>query len=171
MKIAVKIIAGCVWLGFVVWFSIYCNGWFSDFLNFIKIKIFGDDISPSIDFAINIIPWNCFVSFLICLPLLLIKNRRMSALMEIGFTIVFFLFLLMWNILAVVYLWIFFPESIGTLSVTFSEFKSYALDDGWTLFQFWSAWCAFIILSNAVSIAMVFSISLAQKSKRSLILS
>jgi hypothetical protein len=173
MKIAFKIIAICVWLALIVLFSVYCNDWFSDFINFIERKVVRVEVPPEVDFVVNVVPWNCFISFLICLPILFVKNRRTNVFREIGNVIVFFFFLLAWNIFAIVNLWIFFPESIGSYSATpaFSEVKSYALNDGWTPFQFWFAWCAFIILSNAFSMAMAFSISLSQKSKKPLILS
>lgn len=171
MKIAFKIIFGCFWLASVVLFSIYCNGWFSDFVSFVEKKIIRAEIPPEINFAMNVVPWNCFVSFLICLPLLLVKNQRINAFREIGNVIVFFFFLLVWNISAIGYLWIFFPDSIGNYAPTFSEVESYALNDGWTPFQFWCAWSGFIFFSNVFSIGMAFLISLSNKSKQPLILS
>jgi len=173
MKIALRIIAGCFWIALVVLFSIYCNGWFFDFINFIEKKIIRTDIPPEIDFIITIVPWNCFISFLICLPILFVKKRRTNTVVEIGSIIVIFVFLLAFNLFGTLIWIVSFPESIGDYSgaPTFSVLEPYALNDGWTPFQFWFTWCAFIILSNAFSIAMAFSISLAQKSQKPLILS
>jgi hypothetical protein len=173
MKIAFKIIIGCIWFAFVVLFSIYCNDWFSDFINLIERKIIHAEIPPEIDFAINVIPWNCFISFLICLPLLFVKKRQINALREIGDVTVFFFFLLVINILGILIWIMLFPESIGDYSgaPTFSVLEPYALNDGWTPFQFWFAWCAFIFFSNAFSVGMAFFISLSKKSERPLILS
>jgi hypothetical protein len=167
MKVPAKIIVGCIWFGFVVWFSIYCSSWFSNFVNLIEKKIIRVEIPPEIDFAITIIPWNCFISFLICLPLLFVKKRRMNALMEIGDLIVFFFFLLAINLFGILTWSVYFPESIGDYSgaPAFSVLEPYALNEGWTPFKFWCVWWAFIIVSNAFSVGMAFLISLTKRSK------
>jgi hypothetical protein len=42
MKISVKIIAYCLWIGFLIWLSSFGSPYFFDFVSFIKTKIFGD---------------------------------------------------------------------------------------------------------------------------------
>ena len=93
MKFYHKIIIGILWLGLVALLSFYGNGWFSGIINFIEKKIVRGDVPPEIDFAINIIPWNCFVSFLICLPLLFVRSDRSNAFGKISNIIIFFFFL------------------------------------------------------------------------------
>lgn len=173
MKFYHKIIIGILWLGLVALLSFYGNGWFSGIINFIEKKIVRGDVPPEIDFAINIIPWNCFVSFLICLPLLFVRSDRSNAFGKISNIIIFFFFLLATNLLGVLNWIMLFPESLGDNSSapTFSTLEPYALKDGWTPFQFWCAWSLFIIFSNVFSIGMVFSISLSRKTRRPLILS
>jgi hypothetical protein len=169
MKTATKIIAYCVWLGLVILFSIYCDGIFSKLVDLIEKKIIRTEIPPAIDFAISIIPWNCLISLLVCLPLWLMKKRRANAASEIGEATVYFFILLSWNLFGVMHLWIFFPESIGNYSglPSLSVIKPYAINEGWSSFELWCAWWGFIIVSNASSAVMAFLIGQPRKSKTS----
>ena len=169
MKTATKIIAYCIWLGLVILFSIYCDGIFPKLVDLIEKKIIRTGIPPEIDFAINIIPWNCLISLLVCLPLWLMKKRRANAASEIGEVIVFFFFLLGWNIFGVLNWWGFFPESIGNYSSvpSLSVIEPYAINEGWSPFELWCTWWGFIIVSNAFSAVMAFLIGQSRKSKTS----
>ncbi|HTQ51382.1 MAG TPA: hypothetical protein VMJ12_11775 [Candidatus Acidoferrales bacterium] len=173
MKFFYKIIIGILWLGLVALLSFHGNAWFSGIINFIERKIVHGGVPPEIAFAINIIPWNCFVSLLICLPLLFVRRDRSNTFREVGNIIIFFFFLLATNLLGVLNWIMLFPESLGddSSAPTFSTLEPYALKDGWTPFQFWGAWSLFIIFSNVFSIGMVFSISPSRKAGRPVILS
>ena len=171
MKPGIKTIACCAWLGFVILLSIYCGDYFSKLLNSIKENVIRVEIPPEIDFAITIIPWNIFISLLLCVPLLFIKGKRASAAAKISDAIVFFFSLLAWNLIGVVHLWIFFPDSIGNYSgaPSLSAIEPYAINDGWSPFKFWCAWWGFIVLSNLFSIVIAFWIGLSRKANKSLL--
>ncbi len=166
MKPATTIIAGCLWLGLVVLLSIYGADTFSNLADGAKRKIIRTELSPPVDFAITIIPWNVFVSLLLCVPLLFIRKRRANATAKIGDAIVFFILLLGWNVMGIALLWILFPDSIGSYSggPTVSGIEPYAIKEGWSPFKLWCAWWGFIVLSNAISTVMVFSIRQSRKS-------
>ena len=164
MKTSGKIIVCCVWFGLLVLFSVFGEGFFYGFINFIKEKIFGNDISPSIDFAIGFIPWNFFFSLLIWLPFLFLKRRRLEAAKEIIAGVIFFFFLLMINLFSIVIWWIFFSGAIGNLSEpSFSALEQYAIDDGWTAFQFRILWWTYLIFTTVFSALMAFSVSQMKK--------
>lgn len=171
MKIAAKIIAGCVWLGLVVLFSIYGGDIFSSLADWTKRRIFRAEMPPALDFAITIIPWNVFISLLLCLPLWFMKTRRAAASTEISGTVVFFFLLLAWNIIGIANLWIFFPDAIGNYSGTpsLSVIEPYAIKEGWSPFGFWCAWWGFILVSNLLSMGMALVIVQSRKSKTSLL--
>ncbi len=160
MKMAVKITSCCIWFGLVLWLSNYGDGFFPKLANLIEKRIIRTEIPPEIDFAITIIPWNCFVSLLVCLPFWLMKRRRAEAANEIGAIIVFFFWLLGWNLSGIVFWLVCFPESIGNYSGApgFSVIEAYAINNGWSPFQTWCTWWGFIIVSNAFSAAMALLI-------------
>ena len=164
MKILPKIIIYCLWIGFLIWFSNFSSPYFFDFVNFIKRRFFGDGISPSIDFAIGFIPWNFSFSMLIWLPFLFLKRRRLEAAREIIAGVIFFFFLLLINLFSIVIWWIFFSGAIGNLSEpSFSALEQYAIDDGWTAFQFRILWWTYLIVTTAFSALIAFSISQMKK--------
>ena len=169
MKPGIKIIACCVWFGLVILLSVYCDGLFSSLVNRIETKIIRVEIPPEIDFAIIIIPWNVFISMLLCVPVLFIKRRCAIAATEIGTTIVFFFSLLAWNLFGVLNWCVFFPESISNYSgvPSLSAIEPYAINDGWSHFELWCAWWGFIIVSNAFSAVMAFLIWRSRKSNAS----
>ena len=170
MKTWSKIIVCGLWFGLVFLLFIYCGDIFSDLVDWIKRKIIRTEISPQIDFAITIIPWNVFISLLLCVPLLFLKQRRANAAAEIGEAIVFFFLLLAWNLMGVVNLWIFFPDSIGSYSgaPSLSVMEPYAIKEGWSPFGFWCAWWGFIVASNSFCVGMILLNRISQKSKASL---
>jgi hypothetical protein len=169
MKAGIKIIACCAWFGLVILISIYCAGFFPRLVNSIETKMIRGEIPPEIDFAITIIPWNVFISLLLCVPVLFIKRRRADAATDIGTAIVFFFLLLAWNLFGVLNLWVFFPESIGSYSgvPSLSVIEPYAINDGWSPFELWCAWWGFIIVSNAFSAVTAFLIGQSWKSNAS----
>jgi len=171
MKPGIKIIACCIWFGIIILVSIYCDGIFSSLVNMIEKEIVRVEIPPEIDFAITIIPWNIFISLLLCVPLLFIKRKRATAAAGISDAIVFFFLLLAWNLFGILNLWIFFPESIGNYSgaPSLSAIEPYAVNDGWTPFKFWCAWWGFIVLSNLFSIVIAFWIRLSRKANKPLL--
>jgi hypothetical protein len=160
MKMVVKIITCCIWFGFVLWFSIYCDGLSFKLVNLIGKKFVRTEIPPEIDFAITIIPWNCFISLLVCLPIWLMKKRRADAVNEIGAAMVFFFWLLGWNLFGVMFWLVCFPETIGNYSGApgLSVIEPYAINDGWSPFELWGTWWGFIIVSNIFSAVMAFPI-------------
>jgi len=160
MRIPAKIAAYCIWLGLVILLSIYCSDIFSGLLDWMKKKIIRTEISPQIDFATTIIPWNVFISLLLCVPLLFIKKRRVNAVAEIGDMIVFFFLLVAWNIIGIAQLWMFFPDSIGSYSgvPSLSTIEPYAISEGWSPLKLWCAWWGFIVVSNLFSAAFVMVI-------------
>jgi hypothetical protein len=166
MKPGVKTVICGVWLGIVILVSVYCGGYFSQLLNFLKEKIIRAEIPPAVDFATTIIPWNIFISLLVCIPLLFIKKRRANAATVIGDEVIFFFLLLAWNLIGVLHLWIFFSESIGSYSgaPSISAIEPFARDEGWSPVQLWCAWWGFIILSNATSAMVVFGIRRGRES-------
>lgn len=165
MKTTAKIIACGLWFGFLVWLSIYGNGFFFDFVDFIKTKIIRTEISPGIDFAITFIPWNGFISLLIWLPIFLMKKRRSEAAKEIVVGIIFFFYLLAFNLFGILIWFVFFPEAIGNFTNTssYSTLERYAINDGWTSFQFGCLWWTYIIIANAFSALMAFLTSQLKK--------
>ena len=171
MKTPAKIVVGCIWFGLIVLLSVYGGDIFSGLMTRLKETIIRKEIPPPIDFAVTIIPWNVFISLLLCVPLLFIRKRRAKATAEMGAVIVFFFFLLAWNIIGVAYLWIFFPDAIGSYSgaPSFSAIEPYAVKEGWSPFQFWCGWWGFIVVSNIVSMGMAFLIKLSGQSKTPLI--
>lgn len=171
MKIPAKIVVGCIWFGLIVLLSVYGGNIFSNFVDWLKREIIRTEISPSIDFAITIIPWNIFISLLLCVPLLFIRRRRADAAVGIGEAVILFFLLLGWNLIGIAYLWIYFPDAIGNYSgaPSFSAIEPYAVKEGWSPFQFWCAWWGFIILSNLLSLGMALLIRLSQKSKTPLL--
>ena len=160
MKMAVKITTCGIWFGFVLWLSNYGGDFFFKLVNLIEKKIIRTEIPPEIDFAITIIPWNCFISLLVCLPIWLMKKRRAEAMNEFGAIIVFFFWLLGWNLLGILFWLVCFPESIGNYYGTpsLSVIEAFAANDGWSPCELWCAWWGFIIVSNAFSAAMAFLI-------------
>jgi hypothetical protein len=170
MSVAAKIIACCFWFGLVFLLSLFGNDVFSRIVDFVKERIIRTEIPPQIDFAITIIPWNVFVSLLLWIPFLFIKKRRVNVAAEISDAIVFFFFLLGWNLLGVLNLWVLFPESIGNYSgvPSLSAIKPYAIYEGWSPFEFWCAWWGFIALSNLLSIGMAFLIRRSRKANEPL---
>ena len=157
MKIPAKILVYCIWFGLVILLSIYCGDVFSALMDWMKRKIIRTEISPQIDFATTIIPWNVFTSLLLCVPLLFIKGRRAMAVSEFRDAVVFFSLLLAWNLVGIIHLWIFFPDSIGSYSgaPSLSTIEPYAIKEGWSPLKLWCAWWGFIVLSNAFSAAFV----------------
>jgi hypothetical protein len=171
MKTPAKIVVGCIWFGLVVLLSVFGGNIFSNFMDWLKGNIIRTKIPPPIDFAVTIIPWNIFISLLLCVPLLFIKKRRVDAAVGISEAIILFFFLLGWNLIGIAYLWIYFPDAIGNYSGTPSFFaiEPYAIQEGWSPFQFWCGWWGFIVVSNLVSLGMAFLIKLSRKSKTPLI--
>jgi|WetSurMetagenome_2_1015567.scaffolds.fasta_scaffold812811_1 hypothetical protein len=167
MNRAVKITACCIWFGFVVWLSHYGDGFFFKLVNLVETKVIRAEIPPEIDFAITIIPWNCFISLLVCLPVWLMKKRRAAAANETGTIIVFFFWLLGWNLSGMLFWLVCFPESIGNYSgaPSLSVIEAYAANDGWSPFELWCTWWGFIIVSNAFSAAMAFLIKWPRQAK------
>jgi hypothetical protein len=167
MKVAIKIIAYCVWFGFIVWLSVYCDGFSSNLINLIEKKFIPTDIPPEIDFAITIVPWNCFISLLICLPVWLMKKQRANAVSEIGKAMVFFILLLGCNLFGILIWIVYFPESIGDYTgvPSISTIEPYAINDGWSPFKLWCTWWAYLIASNVIAAVLTFSIWLPKKSK------
>jgi hypothetical protein len=166
MKIALKVTAGCVWLALIVLFSIYCNGWFCDFFNFIKTKILGNDVSPSIDFAIAFIPWNIFISLLLLLPVFVMRWRqRFEVVREIVAVGIFFILMLGINVFCIL-IWVTaLPDTIGSFSGEpgFALLEKAAINDGWTHFQFRAAWWMYILISTAFGATGPLIVSLIKK--------
>jgi hypothetical protein len=158
MKMGAKILYGCIWFGFVLWFSTYCNGFSPKLVNLIEKKIIRIEIPAQIDFALTLIPWNCLISLLICLPFWLMKKRRADATDEMRAAIEFFSWLLGCNLAGIVFWLIYFPESIGDYSgaPSLSVIEPYAVNDGWSPFQLWCMWWGFVVVSNAFSALMAF---------------
>ena len=162
MKISVKIIACCLWIGFLIWFSNFGSPYFSDFVSFIKRKIFGHDISPSIDFAIAFIPWNIFISLLLLLPVLFIKRQRFETAREIAAGGIFFFILLAINIFSILIWCVLFPETIGE-EPSFAALEQSAINDGWSPIEFRIVWWMFILISTAFGAAAPIFISQIKK--------
>jgi hypothetical protein len=158
MKTSVKLIAYGLWFGFLVWLSIYGNGYFFDFVGFIKTKVLRTEISPEINFAITFIPWNCFISLLIWFPILFLKRRQLDALREIAAGVIVCFFLVAINLFGVLIWDVSFPESIGNFNgePTFSVLQQFAVNDGWTPLQFRCAWWMYILVTTAFSAFMPF---------------
>jgi len=165
MKTAAKIIVYCVWFAFLVWFSAFGDEFFFSFAGLVKAKIFGTDISPQIDFAITFIPWNCFISLLIWLPVLFMKQRRLEAAKEIVVGVIFFFFLLATNLLGILTWCVYFPEIIGSFpsQQTFSTLERCALNDGWTRLEFNGVWWMYVLISTALCALATFSVSQMKK--------
>jgi hypothetical protein len=162
MKFSAKIIVYCLWIGFLIWFSNFGSSYFSEFASFIKRKVFGD-ISPSIDFAMAIIPWNIFISLLLWLPILFLRQRRIEAAREIFAGVIFFFSLVMINLFSILIWCVYFPESIGDFSGSFSMLEQYAVSDGWTPLQFKAVWWMYTLFSTAFSLLMAFCVSQIKK--------
>ena len=153
MKTQAKIIAYCCWVSFLIWFSTFSDKFFFDFIGAFKNKIFGSDIPPEIDFAITFIPWNCFISLLVWLPLLFLKQRRLQAAQEIAIGLIFSIVLIGINLFAILIWCVYFPEIIGNFNgvTSFSALEQYAIADGWTSLKFKGVWVTYILISTAVS--------------------
>jgi len=154
MKTPAKIIAYCIWVGFLLWFSGFGSPYFSDFANFIKRKIFGDDISPSIDFAIAFVPWNIFISLLLWLPTLFMKRQRFEAAREIVVGMIFFVLMVGINVFSILIWCILLPEIIGgfTGEPSFATLEKAAINDGWNPFEFRMV-CWMLILGSTAFVA------------------
>jgi hypothetical protein len=160
VKAAVKIITWCLWFGFVLWLSTSGDGFFLWLVDFIKTKIIRAEIPATIDFAVTIIPWNCFISVLVCLPVWLMKRRRAETAHDLRATMVFIFWLLGWNLAGISFWLICFPENIGNYSdaPSLSMLEPFAINDGWTPFELWCTWWGFIIVSNVFSAMMAFGL-------------
>jgi len=171
MKTPAKIVVGCIWFGLVVLLSVCGGEIFSNFMDWLKGKIIRTEIPPPVDFAATIIPWNIFISLLLCGPLLFIRKRRGDAAVGMSEAAILFFLLLGWNLIGIAYLWIYFPDAIGSYSgaPSFSAIEPYAIKEGWSPFQFWCGWWGFIILSNLLSIGMGWLIKQSRKSTTQLI--
>jgi hypothetical protein len=155
MKRAIKIIAYCVWFGFILWLSTYSGGFFFELVSSIEKRIIRSEIPPDYDPEINLVLWNGFICLLVWIPILLTRKRRADAIRTIGRDITFLILLSGFMVGGAVIWQIDFSDDFTpSLFINVPD----TIKEGWSPFELWCVWWAFIIVSNAFSAVVAFVI-------------
>lgn len=153
MKNPATMIGGGVWFCFLLWLSYYGSKCFPGLMEFVKTRVIRTEILPGYEPEISFVVWNGLISLLGWLPIFFTQNWRTTAFRTMGRDITFMVVLtgsmifgaMMWEI-------IFADDFDPTLFVNPSNMAKH----GWSPFQLWFVWLAFVVVANAYSAAMAY---------------
>ena len=155
MKTRAKIIGGSLWFCFLLWLSFYGSKCFPGLMEFIQTKIIRIELLPDYKSEISFMVWNVVISLLGWMPIFFTRNWRATAFRTIGRDITFMFLLTAFMINGAIEWEMVFQDDFNpTLFVNPSNMSS----DGWSPFELWCVWWAFIIVANAISAALAYSI-------------